>query len=429
MLDVLLQRMIQHAYNTVPYYKHMLDEYGIDPFSIKCPDDLDKLPILTKEQIQNKPEDYLSTKYLYYPEKKDVIIRRTSGSTGKFLKIYWTKQDDIRSKFHMWLIRSKVYGIDPSDKFCSFHTTTYISNRFSKAPEIMLQNDGKNLSFSKIDLDMDKIKSFYSKMVDFRPKWLFVQPSIAYLLAEYIDYDNVPIPETIKYIELTGEALFDNVRNRIKDTFKTSVVNQYGCNELNGLAIECPEGSLHCLTNNAIIEVLKDGKKVKEGEEGEIYITGLTNSAMPFIRYAIGDRGIIYHKHECKCGNRSPILKLLAGRESEFIRVNNGKLLNCYILLYPIEKINALMGGPINQFQVIQESPDEFKVLLNIKDAYINWKGAIMTEFIEYAEEVGLRNIKWNLEVVDNLMPDANTGKLKFFLSKINDEGMCARVR
>lgn len=429
MVNELLQRMVQHAYDTVPYYKQMFDNYDIDPFSIKNQVDLEKLPVLTKEQIQDKPEDFVSTKYLYYPAKKDVIIRRTSGSTGRFMKIYWTRQDDIRSKFHLWLIRNKVYGIDPSDRFCSFHTTTYVNNRFSKAPETMLLRDDTNLSFSKIDLDMDKIKGFYKQMVDFGLKWLFVQPSIAYLLAEYIRQDNVPIPQTLKYIELTGETLFNNVRKRIADTFQTNVANQYGCNELNGLAVECPEGNLHCLTGNVIIEVLKDGKRTNDGEEGEIHITGLTNTAMPFIRYAIGDRGILSHNSNCKCGNRKPTLKLLAGRESEFIHVSGDKFLNCYVFLYPIEKINALMGGPINQFQVVQESLDEFTVVLNIKNAYMNWKDSIMKEFIEYAEEAGLKNIKWRFVFVDHLAPDSKTGKLKFFISKISTEGMCACVK
>jgi phenylacetate-CoA ligase len=146
---------------------------------------------------------------------------------------------------------------------------------------------------------------------------------------------------------------------------------------------------------------------------------------MPFIRYAIGDRGILSY-NSCGCGNRNPTLKLLAGRESEFIHARDGKILNCYVLLYPVEKINALMGGPVNQFQVVQETLDEITVLLNIKNSYMNWKDTIMKEYTEYAEEAGLKNIKWKFMFVDNLMPDSKTGKLKFFISKISKEGMCA---
>jgi phenylacetate-CoA ligase len=427
-VNILLQRMVQHAYSTVPYYRKMFDEYGIDPLSIKGREDLKKLPILTKEQIQNDPEQFISENYLHYPGKKDLIIRRTSGSTGRFMKIYWTRQDDIRSKIHLWLIRSKVYGIDPSDRFCSFHTTSYINNRFSKAPETMLMRDGKNLSFSKIDLDMDKIESYYKQMLDFKPKWLFIQPSIAYLLADYVRRCNAEIPESLKYIELTGEVLFKNVRSKIADTFRTKIADQYGCNELNGLAMECSKGNLHILSNNVIIEALRDGKEVNDGEEGEIHITGLTNTAMPFIRYAIGDRGILSSEKKCGCGNVNPIISLLAGRESEFIHSSNGKILNCYVLLYPIEKINALMGGPVNQFQVVQESLDQMTVLLNIRDLYTSWKDSVIKEFVEYAEEAGLKNIKWKFVFVDKFIPDSKTGKLKFFISKIAYEGMCACV-
>ena len=50
---------------------------------------------------------------------------------------------------------------------------------------------------------------------------------------------------------------------------------------------------MHIMESNVMVEVLKDGKGVDDDIEGEVYITTRTNSAMPLIRYKIGDTGKI----------------------------------------------------------------------------------------------------------------------------------------
>lgn len=59
--DVRLRRLIQHAYSTVPYYRRVMDEGGINPSSIKSLEDLKKLPLLTKDMIKANPNDFFST--------------------------------------------------------------------------------------------------------------------------------------------------------------------------------------------------------------------------------------------------------------------------------------------------------------------------------------------------------------------------------
>jgi phenylacetate-CoA ligase len=414
-----LQNIVQHAYNTVPYYKQTFDEYQIDPFSIKQLCDLEKLPILTKEKIQEDPDKFISEKYKYFPYSQDLIINRTSGSTGKFLKVFWSKNDEIRSMFSLWMLRSKVYGIDASSKFCSFHTTVYNANRLVETPDSMLLSSDRNLSFSKLNMDYYKLGEYYKQILDFKPEWLFVQPSIAYLLADYIEQNNLYIPDSLKYIELTGEYLFSNYHEKIRKIFQVKTANMYGSNETNGIAIECSEGHLHCLNNNVIVEILKDGKRVEDGEEGEIYVTSLTNTVMPFIRYALGDRGIMYTNELCSCGRRSPIIKLISGRVGEYLQLDNGELLNCYIFLYPIERINSHMGNPINQFQVEQNTLNKITVNLVIKKSFNNWKDSICAEFKNYISKIGISNVECEFKFFDSILPDNSTGKLQFFLNKI----------
>lgn len=49
-----LSDLIHYAYDHVIYYKKIFDDKNIDVTSIKAPEDLKNLPVLTKDVIQEK---------------------------------------------------------------------------------------------------------------------------------------------------------------------------------------------------------------------------------------------------------------------------------------------------------------------------------------------------------------------------------------
>ena len=61
--DERLRAMVKYCYDTVPYYRAMFDEGGIDPASIKSLDDMGRLPLLTKKEVNENPERFFSTAY------------------------------------------------------------------------------------------------------------------------------------------------------------------------------------------------------------------------------------------------------------------------------------------------------------------------------------------------------------------------------
>ena len=58
--------------------------------------------------------------------------------------------------------------------------------------------------------------------------------------------------------------------------------------KLGTIAHECEYGSLHINDENMIVEILNNGLPCKDGEQGEIVVTELNNTAMPLIRYQLG---------------------------------------------------------------------------------------------------------------------------------------------
>ncbi len=419
MNDIGLSDLIHYAYDHVDYYHKIIDANNIDISLIKASENLSVLPILSKDKIQENSMAFVSDEYQKYPKNENIVLKRTSGSTGKYLKIFWDYKDDIKSLMPLWILRSRLYGIDPDMKWCSFYSSMYEGNKIKQLMPRELDMNGRHMGFSKIGLTYDKIAEVYKEIISFNPDWLLLQPSIAYLMAQIVKQYNMKIPSNLKHIELSGEYLFDSYRQQIQDVFGIEPVNQYGCNEANEIAYECKCRNMHVIENNVIVEVLKDGKPVLN-EEGDIYITSLKNYAMPFIRYETGDRGILKTEHNCKCGNKSPVLVILSGRSSDYITLENGEKLNSYVLINIIEYTNENMSSAIKQFQIIQTDINCFNVNLVIKKAYSGWNDAIIECFLDNIHEEALKEAEWKFNFSDNICPDELTGKYKYFINTLN---------
>ena len=82
-----LSRLLDHAYENVPYYHRVFEERGLVPGDIQTPGDLALLPFLTKEIVQANLADL---KARNYPEAAFEYVR-TSGSTGTPMGFYYER--------------------------------------------------------------------------------------------------------------------------------------------------------------------------------------------------------------------------------------------------------------------------------------------------------------------------------------------------
>ena len=69
-----LKKLVEHSYNTVPYYKRVFDDNNLKPADIMSSEDLLKLPPLTKDDIRNNLHDLLSKSH-----KKHAYPAATGG--------------------------------------------------------------------------------------------------------------------------------------------------------------------------------------------------------------------------------------------------------------------------------------------------------------------------------------------------------------
>lgn len=402
------EEFIKSVYQNISFYANKAAEAGIDIGTIDLRESWTMLPIVKKSEILEISEEMLMPDCIPLWLSNHLHSVTTSGSSGMYLKIYWKLIDTVKSLIPLWIYRKKEYDISPDDRYCYFYTTRSFGEG-DKTEERLR----KQMGFSKNNLSNKRLIEIYNEMYKFEPAWLLLQPSMAIMLNDVKKKNNLPDLKKLKYIELSGEMSTKNLKKELENTFHCKVANQYGSYEVNSIAYECPEGNLHCMVNNVITEILDvNGCPVENGVEGDIYVTSLHNKAMPFIRYEIGDRGY-FDVHKCSCGRTGKILHLTWGRNTEWIYTVLGDKINPYVLVRPIENINRILDNVIVQFQIIQNEYDEFTYRLVAEEEFYD----VIREMIpDNICEKKLARSRFNVQFCENILPDSDTGKWRWFV-------------
>ena len=406
MVDKKLAKVVREAYETVPVYIRNCEKLEIDMKEILKQKKWEDIPILERNQIISEETSVMAPSAVPLLMTNKLIFARTSGSTGKYMEIWWKKEDYNKSMLPLWYYRKKYYGISPEDKMCYFFTIQNVEN---EKKSFLRKSE---LGFSKMNLTMERLADIWHEMEKFQPKWLMLQPGMAMLLCKCMDKYSLERIESVQYIEFSGEIFTEAVRQAVREHFGCQMANQYGANEFNSIAYECPYGNMHLMSENVYVEVLNEDKKCVDREEGEVYITSLTNSVMPLIRYRIGDRGKMKTGQKCMCGNYNPVFQLSSGRADDWIILADGEKIMPNVLIRAFDCVNYRMDGVIKQFQAVQEEAGQFLIRLAV-DEYLEQE--IEELFMESLEDERLRSAQYRFFYQEELFPDKKTGKLKWF--------------
>ncbi|HJH27247.1 MAG TPA: capsular biosynthesis protein [Methanophagales archaeon] len=401
-----LQRLIHFSYNNVPYYSKLFENLNLKPEDIQTIEDLQKLPILTKEIIRNNQKDFIPTNL----KEQKYIDGSTGGSTGEPLQYRLSKEDEILGLAILYANWSYA-GYELGDKVGVIAGSSLMPSTKSELTDnikAFMMNYKKYSSFDLSDKYMDEI---VTGLNEFKPKYLRGYASSIYLFAKHIKDKDLKIDFHPKGVFTTAEVLFDNQRKLIEEVFNCKVFNQYGLNDGGISAFECEmHKGLHIDMLRSILEVAdENGNQLEAGKEGRILATSLYNYAMPFIRYDTGDLGILSDE-KCECGRELPLLKKIIGRTTDYLKFSNGAIIGTPILTVLFGKFDII------QYQIVQK--DLNTILVNIvkgKNYRDNDEKEIRDTFYKHVGDI---NIMFNY--VDKI-ETTRAGKWKFIVRETGE--------
>jgi len=401
-----LINMLNYIYCNNTFYKKVLTDSNIHPLDIKSYNDIKKIPIITKEEIRNAKDNIISRGY----EKNQLIMYKTGGSTGTSLEGYITEEcSELRNS--CTIRHDRWSGWDVGDSVGAVWGN--IKKR-ATIKEIL-----KELFLTKyIFLDTMNVNEL--TVIEFANRWQKVKPSLLfghahslYLLAQYVSDLNLSVIKP-KGIISSSMTLMDYERNTIENVFGAQVYDRYGCEEVGLIASECEEHSgMHLNVEHLYVEIIKDnGDTANIGEEGNIVVTDLLNTAMPIIRYKVGDIGILSEK-KCSCGRGLPLMSKVIGRTADYLKKKDGSKISGISL---IENTLTLIPG-IKQMQIIQKSYDHFQIRLVVNSQYTQESSNLL---ISYIRKLFDDKSIIQIQRVENIHT-SKSGKYRFSICEISN--------
>jgi phenylacetate-CoA ligase len=399
-----LKNIINYAYNYVPYYTKLFDGLGISPKDINSIEELQKLPILTKEVIKKNFEDFIPKNI----NSLRFINDSTGGSTGIPLKYRMSLEDYERGPallYRGWSTACYKLG----DKVAVIAGSSLIPNVKTDFTFKIFDFFLNQKHYSSYNLSEQNLFKYLQSLNSWKPKFIRGYSSSIYLVAKFIDDNQLTIKFHPKAIFTTAEKLLEHQKKMIEKVFNTEVFDNYGLNDGGVSAYECPmHKGLHIDMERAILEVVdEDGKQIFD-KPGKILATNLFNYALSFIRYDTGDLGVV-SSERCSCSRETLLLKEVIGRTTDSL------ILNGINIGSPV--LTVLMGKfDIEQYQIVQDSEDSITIRI-VKEQNFSKRDE---DFIRksFFAHVGEINIKF--DYVDSIVPFEGQ-KHKFIINKVDE--------
>jgi phenylacetate-CoA ligase len=210
----------------------------------------------------------------------------------------------------------------------------------------------------------------------------------------------------LRSVMVAGEHLSGPDRAFIERITGVELYELYASRETGFLGYECHLHKMHVSEEWAFLEIVDaEGQPLPPGHEGRIIVTTFDNRVMPFIRYDIGDRGVI-SPNPCACGRTLRTLEF-KGRTAELIELEDNRVVSLLDVAYAM----GHMHDAVRQYQLVQTSAISFVIKIVPGPRFDTAK--------EELEQILVRllhprvQIEW--EIVEDI-PAAASGKAAYFV-------------
>lgn len=406
-----LRTVLDHAYETVPYYRGRFQERGFHPSDLRKLEDLAFLPVLTKADIRENGDRLHSTLF----RGQRLLRKKTSGSTGVPLEVVvdrgsveWKTACTIRSdEWSGWRLGRRVAKVWGNPEYRKHGLKGCVRN--------FLVDRARYLD--TIGIDDTRMAEFARSLRRRRASLLFGHAHSLYLFACYAKKH---CPGSIRPdgIISTAMLLHDWQREVIERAFGCKVTNRYGCEEVSLIACECERHrGFHLNADSLYAEVIADRPGSREAGEGSLVVTDLTNLAMPLIRYKVGDV-VVKSDRPCACGRGLPLIERVEGREADYVLTPAGKLISGISLT---ENFALHIRGAA-QVQIVQEEVRYLRLRMVAGDEFGPDSRRQIEELVRNTFGPEMR---YDVEIVDAI-PQEPSGKYRFCISKVASDHLRA---
>ena len=318
-----LAKLLLFLQSKSPYYSKLFKNNSIDIAKIKTLEDLQYIPVTTKEDLQLHNDDFFCV------DKSSIVDYMTTSGTLSDPTIFAVTNKDLERLAYNEAISFVCAGGKPGN---IYQLMTTIDKRFMAGLAYFLGIRKMGGSIVRVGNGIPELQ--WDTIHRIKPDTLICVPSfipkiIQYAIENGIDYQNTSIKKAV----CIGENIRKNdfslnlLGQKIKKQWDIELYSTYASTEMNTTFCECEVGQGgHHHPELIICELLDSQNNVVGSDElGELTITTLGVEGMPLLRFKTGDI-CRFHYEPCACGRKTMRISPIAGRKNQMIKLKGTTL-------------------------------------------------------------------------------------------------------
>jgi phenylacetate-coenzyme A ligase PaaK-like adenylate-forming protein len=211
-------------------------------------------------------------------------------------------------------------------------------------------------------------------------------------------------------VTTNSEPLLPETRDAVRKAWGVAINNMWGCVEVGHIGIECDAHEGMHMTDDLIITEFVDATNQPAQDSSAIervLVTSLFGRTLPLIRYELTDIPVPADRL-CSCGAQFPLVSDVKGRADDIFVYAGGVHIHPLVFRTPLGQNPGIAEYQVSQTEngakidVVAGGPIDIPTLRQ--------------ELIGGLANAGLHNAQVEINLVDNLQRQDETGKLKRFI-------------
>ncbi len=363
--DRRLRRMVHYAAESVPYYRDLFRERGIDPADIRSAEDLDRLPLIDKETVRTQEDRFLAQSTW----GRSALPFTSSGTTGEPMTVYHDRGDLLLASACSQRDRevlSHGFGISLAHRSVVISFPRSASDRASS-----WLSQSRRLPFapSRLRLSLlQPVERIVAAINEHKPDVLIGYGSYLEALFRMVLVRGWQM-HTPKLLVYFSDGITDAGTRLIEEHFGIPVLSQYSAVEAFKMGFTCEERQgFHLNIDLVHFRVVgAHGHPVPKGSKGELVISNLTNRGTVLLNYRLQDIGML-SEEPCPCGRTLRLLSKLEGRKYDMIHFADGGFVHPAAVDHIFYEGLRQRGDKVLQYQLIQHDYSRFELRLATVD-------------------------------------------------------------
>jgi phenylacetate-CoA ligase len=338
-LEERMREIIVYAYEKAPAVKARLDKAGVKPTDIRTVKDLEKIPVLRKDDL--------------------IALQKTDPPFGGYLAVPMDRLERIyQSPGPIYDPQRKRgfgagggMGPDFGKGQIVVNTWSYHITPAGLGVDQLLRSMG----FTVVPMGTGNTELQIQVMRDLKVNGFVGAPSFLKIIidkAEEMGYD-IKKDFNLKWAMVSGEMGGEPLRKLFQSKYGIFCMggDAYATADVGTVATGCDKQSGMHVTADAVVEIVDPatGQQLGPGEEGEVVVTPF-DEVYPLIRFGTGDLSAMMDE-SCGCGRTTPRLTKILGRTGEAVRVRG-------MFVHPKQSDEAIAKFPeIMRYQLVVTRP------------------------------------------------------------------------